>query len=155
MVKHEQEFLNNIQSIMLSISRKLRPVLEKHLQPYGITPPQFNMMFTLEREGACRVTHLADIINVKPSAITVIMDRLIERQLVLRYHSEVDRRVVMMELSENGKQVLAKMMQSYRQIMGQYFAQFTQDELAAFLELFQKLDAVITTTKIDFEQGEK
>lgn len=147
------EFSENIQACMFSINQKLRPIMEKNLQPFSITNPQFHMLMALRREGASRVTQLAEVMKVKPSAITVIMDRLIERGLVQRYHSKVDRRVVIVELSSRGNEELEKMIKSHRQLMSQYFEQFTKEELMTFLQLFQKLDQAITT-KIDDEVEE-
>ncbi len=40
---------------------------------------------------------------VKPSAITVMIDRLIDQELVERYHDKDDRRVVIIELTKKGK----------------------------------------------------
>lgn len=40
---------------------------------------------------------------VKPSAITVMIDRLIDQELVERYHDKDDRRVVIIELTKRGK----------------------------------------------------
>ena len=39
---------------------------------------------------------------VKPSAITVMIDRLIDQELVERYHDKDDRRVVIIELTKRG-----------------------------------------------------
>ncbi len=39
---------------------------------------------------------------VKPSAITVMIDRLIDQELVERYHDKDDRRVVVIELTKKG-----------------------------------------------------
>ncbi|KKI90751.1 hypothetical protein WQ54_19205 [Bacillus sp. SA1-12] len=131
---------------MTSINKKLRLIVEKDLQPFGITGPQFHMLLALKREGGTRVTHLADLMKVKPSAITVIMDRLIERELVQRTHSLEDRRVVMMELSPKGIELLEEVRQSHQKMMSHYFSRFSEEELSTFLQLFEKLDGVISTT---------
>lgn len=124
MLQYEKEFLDKMEMIMVSISKKLRPLIEKNMQPFGITGPQYHIMKMLKREGPARATQLADMMNVKPSAITVIIDRLIERGLVERCHSDTDRRVVMMQLTKAGEELVETVSVSFSQLMGTFFLIF-------------------------------
>ncbi|MBE3570746.1 MAG: MarR family transcriptional regulator [Bacillales bacterium] len=143
MLQYEKEFLDKMEMIMVSINKKLRPLIEKNMQPYGITGPQYHIMKMLKHEGPFRATQLADMMNVKPSAITVIIDRLIERGLVERCHSNTDRRVVMMELTKAGEELVETVGASLRQMMGTFFSHFSNAELMTFYQLYKKLDQVI------------
>ncbi|MCM3002709.1 MarR family winged helix-turn-helix transcriptional regulator [Priestia koreensis] len=149
MVEEKIELAQSVQMSLIAINKKLRPIVDKNLQPYKITGPQFHVMHMIAKEGLTRVTQLADLMNVKPSAITVLMDRLIDRDLVERVHSERDRRVVMVSLSEQGKALLEEMTESHRKLMNHYFTQFSVEELNTFYQLFEKLDDVISNTEID------
>ncbi|MEK4222465.1 MarR family transcriptional regulator [Bacillus sp. FSL W8-0116] len=117
--------------------------IEKKMQPFGITGPQYHIMKMLKREGPARATQLADMMNVKPSAITVIIDRLIERGLVERCHSDTDRRVVMMQLTKAGEELVETVSVSFSQLMGTFFSHFSNAELMTFYQLYKKLDQVI------------
>lgn len=143
MLQYEKEFLDRMEMIMVSISKKLRPLIEKNMQPFGITGPQYHIMKMLKREGPARATQLADMMNVKPSAITVIIDRLIERGLVERCHSDTDRRVVMMQLTKAGEELVETVSVSFSQLMGTFFSHFSNAELMTFYQLYKKLDQVI------------
>ncbi|EHL79407.1 MULTISPECIES: MarR family winged helix-turn-helix transcriptional regulator [Bacillus] len=143
MLQYEKEFLDKMEMIMVSISKKLRPLIEKKMQPFGITGPQYHIMKMLKREGPARATQLADMMNVKPSAITVIIDRLIERGLVERCHSDTDRRVVMMQLTKAGEELVETVSVSFSQLMGTFFSHFSNAELMTFYQLYKKLDQVI------------
>lgn len=143
MLQYEREFLDKMEMIMISINKKLRPLIEKKLQPFGITGPQYHILKMLKCEGAFRVTKLAEIMNVKPSAITVIIDRLIERGLVERCHSNKDRRVVTMKLTKDGEELVETVSESLRQMMGAFFSHFSYAELMSFYQLYEKLDKVI------------
>ncbi|MFY4775397.1 MarR family winged helix-turn-helix transcriptional regulator [Metabacillus sp. RGM 3146] len=144
MIQDEMEFMENLQMVISSIRKKLKPVIQQKMAPYGITLPQFNIMMALHKEGATRVTQVADFMNVKPSAITVIMDRLIERNVVKRYQSKEDRRVVMMELTSEGCRLLKEMKITYKEVMSKYIAHFTLAEMTYMLEMFEKFDEIIS-----------
>nr|WP_269448704.1 MarR family transcriptional regulator [Metabacillus kandeliae] len=119
------------------------------MAPYGLTLPQFNIMLALHREGPLRVTQVADYMNVKPSAITVIMDRLIERNFVKRYQSQEDRRVFIMELTKEGCKLLEQLRIANKQIMSKYAAHFTPEEMYTMIDLFSKFDRIISEENLE------
>jgi DNA-binding MarR family transcriptional regulator len=128
---------NSIEMSIFRIRRKLRTVVERNLEPYGLTPPHFYILLILKKEGTTRVTKLAEYINVKPSAITVLMDRLVEMEYVKRNHSQEDRRVVMLEMTSKGNELLASVLQRHNELMSTYLTVFKEEEL---FELKGKLD---------------
>ena len=94
--------IDKIQALAFSIGKKMQTELLEQMQATGLTPPQFYILKILDHYGASRATKLAKM-YVKPSAITVMIDRLIDQGLVERYHDKDDRRVVVIELTKRVK----------------------------------------------------
>jgi DNA-binding MarR family transcriptional regulator len=128
---------NDIEMSIFRIRKKLRTVVEKNLQPYGLTPPQFYILMILKKRGTARVTQLAQHMNVKPSAITVVTDRLVELEYVKRSHSEEDRRVVMLEMNENGVDIFNEVLAKHNAGMKEAFSIFDDSEIS---DLWLKLE---------------
>lgn len=149
MVQDEMEFVEDLQMVISSIRKKLKPVIQKNMAPHGLTLPQYNIMLALHREGPLRVTQVADYMNVKPSAITVIMDRLIERNFVKRYQSQEDRRVFIIELTKEGCKLLDHMRIANKQMMSKYAAHFTSEEMYTMIDLFSKFDRIISEENLE------
>lgn len=91
----------------------------------------------LKREGSIKSTQLADFLTVKPSAITVFVDKLVEMDYVKRQPSEKDRRVINLELKKGGEEILGKVLAEHNQLMGKNFNTFSEDEMQ---DLLMKLD---------------
>lgn len=121
------------------IRKKLRTIVEKNLQPFGLTAPQFFILLILKREGTIKSTQLADFLTVKPSAITIFVDKLVEMKYVNRQPSIKDRRVINLELNENGQELLGRVLAEHNQLMGKTFQSFSEDELQ---DLLLKLDTI-------------
>lgn len=145
--------LDEIQALAFSIGKKLQTELLKKLQSSGLTPPQFYILKTLDRYGASRATTLAKKMHVKPSAITVMIDRLIDQELVLRYHDQDDRRVVVIELTSKGKAVLEEAMIVRNQHISKYFSKLEVQEREDLLRLFEKLEAIICQSSEEKEKN--
>ena len=64
---------------------------------------QFRALVLLDRDGAVRAGTLAELLNVSPSTVTGLCDRLTARNLVERSLASDNRREVVVRLSPTGK----------------------------------------------------
>ncbi|WP_017149972.1 MarR family winged helix-turn-helix transcriptional regulator [Bacillus bingmayongensis] len=145
-MQNDMTHIDKIQALAFSIGKKMQTELLEQLQASGLTPPQFYILKILDHYGASRSTELAKKMYVKPSAITVMIDRLIDQELVLRYHDKNDRRVVVIELTTKGKDTLEKAMTARNEHITKYFSQLELQEREDLLRLIEKLGAIICGT---------
>lgn len=117
--------------------RKLAADLAK--EEIGLTKPQFFILNLLSKREKCTVSELADEMFVKPSAITTMIDRLYKSGFVLRERDEEDRRVVYVQLSEKGKEMLEHARAERRKIIERYLKQLQPDELEQFVRIIEKI----------------
>lgn len=133
-----QGYVDRFHSAMESFKRKIVQEFSGRLQ-YGLTMPQFFMLHMIRDKGPCKATALAEQMEVKPSAITVMIDRLVNHGFVERSHDERDRRIVLIRLTEQGKQVLVQMNQIRAEIASRYFDKIDKVEAEQFLNILEKL----------------
>ena len=73
-----------------------------------MTIPQIRTLVLLARLGPVRMTDIAIYIGRALSATTTVVDRLVEKGLVDRASDTNDRRLVMCELTDAGRQALER-----------------------------------------------
>ncbi|WP_411832790.1 MarR family transcriptional regulator [Paenibacillus dokdonensis] len=56
----------------------------------GVTPSQYYLLGAIQEKEPCSISSLAKKMDVTPSAITVMLDRLVQSKFVSRYHDEKD-----------------------------------------------------------------
>jgi DNA-binding MarR family transcriptional regulator len=132
-----QRFEFAVQSMRRKHGQRFKEEMER-LQ-LELTGPQFYMLYLIHEHGQCNVSLLAEKLEVKPSAITVMMDRLVQAGYVHRYHDEKDRRVVLMQLTETGKEVLEKVRDANRAIMADSLSRLSPEEIDRLVTLFEKV----------------
>lgn len=135
--KYIQRFLSANESLRRKIAMEHRILTEQ--TGSGLTRPQFFMLHIIKQHGPCKITQLAERMEVKPSAITVMIDRLVHSELVVRNHDPNDRRVVLVKLTQEGENELKKVEQLSKEIISRYFSRLEPDELARFIETFEKI----------------
>jgi DNA-binding MarR family transcriptional regulator len=69
----------------------------------GLSLPQLFILQALVRSGKIPVTQLASWTGASPSAISGLLDGLVEAKLLLREHGVEDRRQVLVSLSAEGR----------------------------------------------------
>ncbi|AWB47024.1 MarR family transcriptional regulator [Paenibacillus sp. CAA11] len=108
----------------------------------GLTGPQFHMLMLIHKEGTCNISYLADTLGVKPSAITVMIDRLVQSGYVSRRHDEEDRRTVLVSVTDEGNEILGKARIKSRSIMKWYLSQLDERDLEVMAGIFEKLSTM-------------
>ncbi len=68
-----------------------------------MTIPQIKTLVLLERMGPLRMGNIAIFLGRALSATTTVVDRLVEKELVYRVADPGDRRVVICELTDEGR----------------------------------------------------
>lgn len=64
-----------------------------------ITMAQLHTIMSIYNRGEVSMTELSDLTNVSPPSASVMVDRLVEKGILVREHSERDRRKVMVKIS--------------------------------------------------------
>lgn len=135
--------LDKIQAMVISIGKKMQMELFEQIPVPKLTTSQFYILKIINYYGALRASELAREMNVKPSTITVTINRLIEQGLVNRYHDREDRRAVIIELTKKGESVVEETIIARNEHITKYLSLLEFQEKEKLLQLLEKLRAII------------
>jgi len=85
---------------------ELRCVGSQSLVRAGVSMSHLHVMWMLQRHGTLSMGRLAEMLDVSLSNASGLIDRMDERGLVERIRVPDDRRLVLVALSEHGRQML-------------------------------------------------
>jgi DNA-binding MarR family transcriptional regulator len=105
----------------------------------GLTAPQFYILYMIREKGTCKVTALAEDMEVKPSAITVMIDRLVNHNFVERLADINDRRVVLLSITDAGLNIVKKLEQRSNEMLGNYFNKLSTHEVENMILTLEKM----------------
>ncbi|WP_025691644.1 MarR family winged helix-turn-helix transcriptional regulator [Paenibacillus zanthoxyli] len=106
----------------------------------GLTFPQFILLNMIANEGRARVVRLAERMEVKSSAVTVMLDRMEGAGLISREPDENDRRALVVTLTEKGEEIWTEGQRRSLISLDQYLSILTPEELARFAEYYDMLE---------------
>jgi DNA-binding MarR family transcriptional regulator len=85
---------------------ELRCVASERLVQHGVSMSHLHLMSMLDRHGELTMSRIAELLDVSDSNATGLIDRMEERGFVERFRDPNDRRVVLVRVSERGRQIL-------------------------------------------------
>ena len=81
---------------------------QKAIRETGLTGPQLWAVKVIADSGPIKVSDIASRMYLHPATVGGILDRLEVRNLVVRTRSHQDRRVVYVDLTEQGRELVSK-----------------------------------------------
>ncbi len=107
----------------------------------GLTMTQLRVLFMLREESGLSARALAQRLNVTPSTLTRIMDRLVRNDLVRREVDEDDRRMVRHYLTSAGLHTVEELERTGKARMNRVFGQLSRDQLGRLVLALRDLAA--------------
>lgn len=107
-------------------------------EEFDITGGQFHLLRRIKR-GRTSVSDLADSRHISRPVVSRKMDSLVAKNLVTRNESLEDRRITMLELTDDGEKVLELMSATSRVWLEEQFGALAEDELETIIQAFSAL----------------
>lgn len=129
---------------LLSIAKSTRAFLALLLAEAGLHPGQDQLLDRLEPNVALSVSALAEQLAVRPSTVSKMLDRLIEKDLVTRASSHRDARRTMVTLTEKGRQARILVHATWARLEVDLAGSLTQNEAASLAASLRKADELLS-----------
>jgi len=119
------------------------------LRPYGITEPQLNVLMTLKfqsDDGTLNQTELGNMLFLKRSGLTGLIDRMEKAGMVARTSDRGDRRVKLIRMTDKGKKLLASVEGIYFNRIEEIASALGPDEQKQLSALLERIRRRISET---------
>ncbi|HBL25869.1 MAG TPA: MarR family transcriptional regulator [Acidobacteria bacterium] len=145
-IQQTKPFRSIGQEAVLGIVRTadvVRRFLARVLEPYDVTPQQYNVLRILRGAGADGLPTLTigeRMLEDSPG-VTRLIDRLVQKELVTRARSKEDRRQVLCRITPAGLDLLARMDGPVNAHDGATLYMLTEDEQKVLIRLLDRIRA--------------
>ncbi|MEE6449612.1 MarR family transcriptional regulator [Gottfriedia acidiceleris] len=136
---NKNEYIERIQIALQSTIHKMQPKVTESMNSHGVTATQFFVLMYLRKKESCKISEIAEMMGVKPSAVSFMIDRLEHNDFVYREHDKKDRRVVNIMLTEEGIKKLESVIKDRKEIFESFLFNLSDDELLQFAQITEKL----------------
>ena len=114
-------------------------VTQRTLGELGITSTQASMLFMIASGRCSLAAELARDYGIDASAVTRLIDRLEKRNLLSRVRSSEDRRAVRLAVTEEGRELAARMPEIFGGGGDKALAGFTPEEVGFLKSMLRRI----------------
>ena len=113
-------------------SRQLTMYLEARTRALGVSPLEGHVLTYLRTYGPAPVGELVRVFGLKQSTFTSLLDRLERAGLVRRALNPVDRRSLLVHLTDRGRELTGRLNRLLAKLEGDIRARLRQPEVTGF-----------------------
>ncbi|WP_152047298.1 MarR family winged helix-turn-helix transcriptional regulator [Aureimonas psammosilenae] len=140
-----EEEVGELVPTLLSIAKSSRAFLTLLLADVGLHPGQDQLLQSLIPGETISVSVLADQLAVRPSTVSKMLDRLIDRDLVKRTASSEDARRTMVALTPEGEKARNSVQEVWDRLEAELKSSFGAEEFETQVRVLGKVDELLTT----------
>jgi DNA-binding MarR family transcriptional regulator len=135
--KNHETLLNIIVTANLLIKEA-----QQLFRPYGLTDAQFDILMILETQsdqGRLNQTELGHMLLVNRSNVTGLIDRMENAGWVKRSPDSEDRRINLVEITDNGRKILESTKNLYIKKIGEITSVLSHHEKILLVEILERI----------------
>ena len=114
-------------------------IIDTHMEPHGITAAQFKVLIIMAQFGVDTPAELCRHLCLDSGSMTRMLDRLEQKNLLMRQRSEADRRQVRLVLTDDGKALADLLPKVGADAMNQLAGAISPQELQSLEQILKKI----------------
>ena len=142
---YDLKILQSLRRIIRAVDLHSRKLSMQH----QITGPQLACLLVVNSHGPLTVSSLARQVYLSPSTIVGILDRLEQKALVLRRRSSHDRRVVNIEITQAGRNLVCSAPSPLQETLAKALQNLPEEEQVSITKALEKIVALMEAQDID------
>src|SRR5437016_1762117 len=115
--------------VMMKAMRALTRYAATGIEETGLGLSDFGVLEVLLHDGPLPVNTIGTIVDLTPGSISIAVDRLVGKGLVKRVESAEDRRVRIVALTQQGKDLIVSAFRRHSGQMKRVFSELSREEL--------------------------
>ena len=143
--------------VIMAVMKLTRSMRRGPMRPGfpGPDAPGGGRMLTVLRENPnVSSRELAELLDIRPSSLTELLDRMEKEELIVRTPDENDRRVSRTALTEKGAALESSISAAHAERIEKTAACFTDEEAAQFCEMCERLSAHLSSLAAERGEGD-
>ncbi|MGD0877201.1 MAG: MarR family transcriptional regulator [Anaerolineales bacterium] len=136
------------------IMRTIRTEMRSH-RSNDLTMPLFRTLMFLERHPGVSLLDLARHLGLTSPSVCKIVDGLVEHSLVMRQHSNTDRRKITLALTDEGQNVLDGARTSAQARLAELLIPLSAEQCETVFDVLQIIQPLFMATGDKIISGEK
>ncbi|MEK5502395.1 MarR family winged helix-turn-helix transcriptional regulator [Bacillus sp. FSL M8-0168] len=155
MNNREQEQSLKLFIVLSRAYRSINDHMNKHIHKHGLNPTEFAVLELLYHKGDQPLQQIGDKILLASGSITYVVDKLEQKELIMRRACTTDRRVTYAQITNNGVRLLEQIFPGHAQEIHDMISVLSSEEKEACIEMLKRVGLNAKHFYKDKEKGSR
>lgn len=119
--------------------RSINDVINKYIAEQGLNPTEFAVLELLYHKGDQPLQQIGGKILLASGSITYVVDKLEQKEYLMRIACKNDRRVTFARITEKGKAFIEEIFPEHEKRIDEIMSVITPEEKETVIELLKKI----------------
>lgn len=140
----KEENINRFIHAMFNMMHGMKKGVEDcYAQCGNLSEKEFIIINYVGQMQNIKMSDIADNLLAPLSTLTSIVDKLVQKKYLARYHSSEDRRVVLVTLASNGKETYNTFMAKKQEIAKKVLSHFKLQDQENLIHYLEKIPSIL------------
>jgi DNA-binding MarR family transcriptional regulator len=139
MTTNRVKLIEEIMESFHTIKNKMQAKVAQYEEKDCVTHSQLFVLAIIERRHNIGIKELSQKFHISPSAITQLVDGLVDKGYVIRKADSKDRRASQLELSARGLKHITVLKNKHMKMVSVLFGKLSNEELKTYTRLHKKI----------------
>lgn len=132
---------NEITLLLGRVAKRAKDSIDKEVIELGINTPQIIILFILSRCRDIEINQkfLANILEIKNSSVSSIINSMLKRELITKIKNEKDGRSFIIDLTEKGMEIAEIIKNKAFKFEEEIYSNLTAEEKDLLIKLLRKI----------------
>ncbi|OAH55022.1 MULTISPECIES: MarR family transcriptional regulator [Bacillaceae] len=135
----DEELALKLFIVLTRANHSVEEKIKEDIRNHGLNPTEFAVLEFLFHKGDQPMQQIGKRILLKSGSTTYVIDKLEEKRLLCRKHCSEDRRVIYVEITDEGKQLIEDIFPKHKKTIQKIFEELNKDEKQTMISLLKKL----------------
>src|SRR4051794_11890462 len=129
--------------VLMQTSKAVQDRMRVEMSQYNLSITEFSVLEVLYNKGKQTIHQIGNSILITSGTMTYVIDKLEQRDLLCRHGCVEDRRVIHVNLTEEGKEMMDNIMPKHHEFVESMFESLNKEEEEIFVKLLKKLSGKV------------
>ncbi|GAB3806090.1 MarR family winged helix-turn-helix transcriptional regulator [Virgibacillus kimchii] len=125
--------------VLMKSTKTLEEIIKKDISSHGMKSSDFMVLEALYHKGSQTVREISNAVLINTGSITYVIDKLEKKGYVKRRHCKDDRRVVYIDITEDGTKLMDEIFPKHQQVIEELFADVSEEDKQTVIDVLKKV----------------
>lgn len=120
-------------------SKAIQEQIKKDISSYGMRTSDFTVLEALYHKGRQTIREISSAVLINTGSITYVIDKLETKGLLERSNCKEDRRVVYIQITKQGKQMMDEIFPKHQKVIESIFSEITSEEKEFLVDILKRV----------------